>query len=263
MYCKNCGKIIADDSHFCKYCGTLVDVLSEINNSNRTPKSGSEIVVTTKEESPLKIEIAKKTNIKNSIIADEIIANVKMLVIAFAIWIIYIVGFYAIHQEDIKPMDENSWFGESCYDPSSLSGYWRMDWQTQYAFKVLEAPDYSRIKDHKGDVFYSIRPNIISPYDYSYVMGMSAEKALNYANSKAKDKQLSKKEQEILKAEAIEDAKKDRESFWETIDEYRQTGFRNDLHKNMTYAAIIIISVCILGRYIIKFCKWIKHSKTK
>lgn len=25
MYCKNCGKQIADDSKFCKYCGTLVD----------------------------------------------------------------------------------------------------------------------------------------------------------------------------------------------------------------------------------------------
>ena len=42
MYCKHCGKVIADDSKFCRYCGTnLVDVSlaeesSNVSQSNET-----------------------------------------------------------------------------------------------------------------------------------------------------------------------------------------------------------------------------------
>ena len=44
MYCKNCGKQIADDSKFCKYCGTLVDDSMTTNdNSNEFGKGATKI----------------------------------------------------------------------------------------------------------------------------------------------------------------------------------------------------------------------------
>ena len=58
---------------------------------------------------------------------------------------------------------------------------------------------------------------------------MNKESALNYANSIAKEKRLSKDLQESLKEKAIVDAQKDKEDFWSTINDYRQSGFKNDL----------------------------------
>ena len=59
MYCKKCGKQIADNSKFCKYCGTLVDESLETDSTNDSIQTDtrSEIIVSTKEESPVKIEI--------------------------------------------------------------------------------------------------------------------------------------------------------------------------------------------------------------
>lgn len=32
MYCKECGKQIANDSKFCPYCGTKLDMISDFQN---------------------------------------------------------------------------------------------------------------------------------------------------------------------------------------------------------------------------------------
>ena len=149
MYCKKCGKQISDDSKYCKYCGILVDETVPANNTDiatTTQELKSEVVVTSKENAPVKIEISKNTNIKQSTIANEVIANLKMVGIAVVLWSVYILGFMGVHSKDAKPMNEKSWYGESCYDPSSLSGNWMMAWQNQYAIKVLMAPDYSKQK---------------------------------------------------------------------------------------------------------------------
>jgi uncharacterized membrane protein YvbJ len=124
MYCKNCGKQIADDSKFCKYCGTLVDDSMTTNDNSNEIKAEAEIVVSAKEDSSLKVEIKKKKPImKKSTAANEIVANLKMLGIAFVLWLAYIIGFSIVHQKDIKQMDDNSYYGESCYDPSSLTDH--------------------------------------------------------------------------------------------------------------------------------------------
>ena len=269
MYCKKCGKQISDDSKYCKYCGILVDETVPANNTDiatTTQELKSEVVVTSKENAPVKIEISKNTNIKQSTIANEVIANLKMVGIAVILWSVYILGFMGVHSKDAKPMNEKYWYGESCYDPSSLSGNWIMAWQNQYAIKVLMAPDYSKQKRTlKGIEALSFTVNYmpLDQFDYDRVLRMNKGEAFEYASSVVKSKKLNKDIQERLKKEAMEAAQKDKEDFWDTINSYRKNGYENDLHNNMKWAAIIAFSLTILVRYIVKFGKWVATNKSK
>lgn len=137
MYCKECGKQIVIDSKFCIYCGTKVDVIETPNltDDKDVEDNVQQVVVSTLVDSPVKVEIAsKEPTIQKSAIANELIANFKMLGIALLLWGGYVLCFMAIHQKDIKPLDDSSWFGESCYDPNTISGNWEMDWRIKYAF---------------------------------------------------------------------------------------------------------------------------------
>lgn len=269
MYCKKCGKQISDDSKYCKYCGISVDETVPANNADiptTTQELKSEVVVTSKENVPVKIEISKKTTIKESTIANEVVANLKMVGIAVILWSAYILGFMCTHSKDTKPMNEKSWYGESCYDPSSLSGNWMMDWQNQYAIKVLMAPDYSKQKRAlKGIEALSFAMNYIplDQFDYDRVLRMNKEEAFEYASSVAKSKKLNKDIQEQLKKEATEAAQKDKDDFWDAINSYRKNGYGNDLHSHMKWAAIIALSLTILMRYIIRFWKWVVTNKSR
>lgn len=269
MYCKKCGKQISDDSKYCKYCGILLDETIPANNtdiSTTTQELKSEVVETSKENAPVKIEISKNTNIKQSTIANEFVANLKMVCMAVLLWSVYILGFMGVHSKDTKIMNENSWYGESCYDPSSLSGNWMMDWQNQYAIKVLMAPDYSKQKKTlKGIEALSFTMNYmpLDQFDYARVLQMNKGEAFEYASSVVKSKKLNKDIQEQLRKEATEAAQKDKEDFWDTINSYRKNGYENDLHNNMKWAAIIAISLTILVRYIVKFGKWVATNKSK
>lgn len=272
MYCKKCGKQIADNSKFCKYCGTLVDESLETDSTNDSIQTDtrSEIIVSTKEESPVKIEIAKNATIKKTTIANEVMANLKMVVIASVIWVVYIIGFIVVHQKDIKSMNEKSWYGESCYDPSFMSGNWITNWQNQLAIKVLMAHDYSKPRKRQKGVSDQIQSIIDSEdftplknSDYSLVIGMNAKEALDYAGRIAQEKRITKDRLDELKKEAISDAQKDKESFWDEINSSRKSGYENDLYNNMKWVAIIALAITILGRYIIKFGKWVANNKTE
>ncbi|QVK17554.1 zinc-ribbon domain-containing protein [Mycoplasmatota bacterium] len=46
MYCSQCGKQIPDDSIFCRYCGTKVNVIEERKTENRYEVNDDEILLT-------------------------------------------------------------------------------------------------------------------------------------------------------------------------------------------------------------------------
>lgn len=220
MYCKHCGKQIADDSSFCQYCGEKVideSLLQEsstilpANNKNISEAGTSEVIIVTKEANPIQVEVSKKGKDNSSTIANEIVRNLKMVGIALCIFLAYMMGVVLIHSKDAKPLDENSCWGESCYDPTTMSSDRMFHWQQHYAKKVCMAPDfknkgknaYGFSSDFENLVFaHSFEP--INAVDYSLIMGMNGEKALSYANRKAKEKQLP---QSILK-QYEEEAKK-------------------------------------------------------
>ena len=47
------------------------------------------------------------------------------------------------------------------------------------------------------------------------------------------------------------------------INNYRQSGYEDDLHNNMIWAATVVLCLTILGRYIIKFGNWVADNKTE
>lgn len=92
MYCKHCGKQIADDSSFCQYCGEkVIDelLLSEnstilpANNKNISEEGTSEVIIVTKEANPIQVEVSKKGKDNSSTIANEIVGNLKMVGVAY------------------------------------------------------------------------------------------------------------------------------------------------------------------------------------
>lgn len=239
MYCKKCGKLITDDSMFCKYCGALEEDSIEINNYDKFSKIKSEIITSDSNESPIKIEITKNPTIKKSTIANEIVANIKMLGIAFALWLVYIIGFSVFHLKNIRPHEY------SVTEPTTLLRLSLVenpeDWEKQYARNIILETKSERWREYLNKI-----------------NDMSAKEALNYANDIAKAYNLKKELLESLKEEAKKtywDAKK---TYWNTI----KNAYKKDLHNNMAWAAIIALSLTILGRYIIKFIIWVANNKT-
>lgn len=274
MYCKHCGKQIADDSTFCQYCGGKVmngsptqdsSIILPVKGDNKSEKSTPEVVVATKELNPIQVEVSKKGKNNSSTIANEIVGNLKMAAIALCIFVVYMIGFVLIRSKDAKPLGENSYWGESCYDPATMSGSQMFHWQQHYAMEVCRAPNYKgkRKKNHVSlSEFKNLFFEPISAADYSLIMGMNREEALSYANREAKKKELPQSLLEQYEEVAKKDAERDRQSFNEEISDIRKYAYEKDLQKNATYAAIISLLVMVLGRYFVKSVKWVSANKT-
>ena len=278
MYCKHCGKQIADDSSFCQYCGgkvtdeSLLQESSTIlpaNNENNSEESTPEVIIATKGANPIQVEVSKKGKDNNSTIANEIVGNLKMAGIALCIFLVYMMGFVLIHLKDVKPLDENSYWGESCYDPATMSSSQMFHWQQHYAKKVCMAPNYktkrNNVHGSSSDFENLVFANSFEPInaaDYSLIMGMNGEEALSYANREAKEKELPQSLLEQYEEEAKKDAEQDRQSFNDEISSIRKYAYEEDLKNNAIYAAIISLLVMILGRYFVKSVKWVNANKT-
>ena len=181
-----------------------------------------------------------------------------MLGLGLTLWIIYIIGFIALHTKDVKPMNENSWYGESRYDSQWLSDSWRMDWQNQYAMNVLmDSGNYLKaLLDENLDECLDLS------LEHEKVRNMGKEEALSYANIIAKREKLSNERLKQLKDEAIEAAKNAKVDIWDTITNDRKSCFESDLHNNMKWCAVAVLVLTILGRYFIVFGKWVARNKT-
>ena len=207
MYCKYCGKQIADDSTFCQYCGGKLD--ERTNNGEQShieepvdPKAetntpAQEVVVTTKEAKPIQVEVSKKSTDNRSTIANEIVGNLKMVGVAFLLFAIHMTVFFMKHQKDIKEYDypNSSYFGESCYDPSSLSGNWKFNWE-----------------EHYYDQLYY---NYYNQVDFSFE-NPSPKQCLEQAEALEKRLKYSEEEIKFWRDQAKKDAKRDKQDWNDT-----------------------------------------------
>lgn len=284
MYCKHCGKQIADDSTFCQFCGGRVDSTAtpadkealvpsnDTNNDVNTENGPSKIIISTEEKTPIQVEVSKKEKNNSSTIANEIVGNLKMIGYAFCIFFIYIVVFIVVRSQDAKPLTEEGYWGESCYDPKYITSNHMFYWEQHYAVKVCMAIDHKKYEAYKKkkkgtnatheDVVFASGFEPISSIEASRIWGMNANEALTYANQVAKEKSLPQELLEEFKTKAMEDAKNDRDSFNQEISIDRKTAYKEDIKKNAIYAAIISLTIMIPGRYIIKVFKWVNTNRT-
>ncbi len=274
MYCKYCGKEIANDSSYCKYCGgKLFD--EELDNDELKTKT-NDVQNTTKGIQHSQVEFTHKENNNDSAIANEITANLKMVGWAAAFVAVYLLGFVLVHLKDIKEYDYEkkiSFYGESCYDPPSITGNWRLHWEEHYydllyiglyktiPVKGFETPspkeyleraktlekEYEK-KKKRIDAQLKRQPKIKGVYTW-----LELEKDMydEYNNPRK------------IKEKAKADAATDIESWNFEINHYRKSGFKEDLKKNALYVSLISLSIFILGRYLVKLTKWTKANKTQ
>lgn len=247
MYCKHCGKQIADDSTFCQYCGGKVDAPAQESKEDSTidqveqpaeqeQQPAQEVVLTTKETQPLQVEVSKKTKDNSSTIANEIVGNLKMVGLALACWVVFMIGFIAVHQKDIKQHPDSYW-GESCYDEEFITGnFGSLNYQD-----ILAKYKRYRANERNGLMFDGRR----SPY-----AGMPHIK-------------LYDKSDEELEKDAKEEAEKNRANFSDYINNNRQWSFEEDRTEKAKYSAIILLAFFIVGRYLIKLTKWVGDNKTE
>ena len=282
MYCKHCGKQIADDSTFCQHCGgKVIEVSSsEVNSgvsqaNNEQSESAQEVVVATKEANPIQVEISKKGKDNSSTIANEIVGNLKMVGISAALFAVYMIGFMLIHQKDITQYDydtNTSYYGESCYDPSTLTGNWKFHWEQHY-YDLL----YSRIYNQAPVYAFEqlTAKECLKEAEKLEVILRNMQKDINIQCKKQprhdptilthvelKASLLNDIKPIEIKKEAKEAATRDVEEWNNTINNHRRWGYEKDLKKNAFYAAIISLLTMVLGRYLVKSVKWINANKT-
>ena len=68
---------------------------------------------------------------------------------------------------------------------------------------------------------------------------------------------------DFYRKQAKENAQKDKQDWADTINMYRKSGYEDDMKTNATYASIICLVLCVLGRYLVKLTKWVDKNKTK
>ena len=200
MYCKNCGKQIDDKSLFCPFCGEKQELVD-----NTTIR---DVEATTSMENPSPTQSPRKPS---TIVADEIIANLKMIGLALLASAIFIGIFWLCHIKDRKPVSEN-YFGYSCYDPPSMDAGGSTDWKEVY-------------------------------------------RELKHKRFEQEDKELENEAKRI--------AERNREYFFDKIDNTRKYRSEEDLKVYSKYGLLISLSVTVLGRYLIKTIKWVAKNKSK
>lgn len=264
IFCSECGQRIKSDSRFCRHCGAKVDDVCSSSNCStstntiiRKESAQDEPIVDHKITSnTLEVKIKHDSFAKKSAIADEIVANLKMFCIALIIWFVYIVGFVFIRSKDAAPLTEtSSYYGESCYDPGTMSGGWEFSWERHLATKINYI---SPSKDKYGIPKF----NPTSPSDYVYLSNLTPERALEEAKRQAKAKGISDEYFAQLTQKAKAEAKRDRDSFNDEISRIRKCAYEDELHSHMLWAAVILLSIMIFGRYFILACNWVSRNKS-
>ena len=239
MFCKKCGKVIAADSMFCKYCGAKqdLDIVEEKLQKKNDIKVKEDVL------DMHKPEMEKEVQKNKSAFADEMVAISKLLFVALLLWGLYMAGYVVYRSNDTKRSPELP-FGASCYDPELITGnYVLNEDDAESKFKELIAIEKKNLERHKGEIILDENGNKVSaePYFRHYTIMTEQEKE-------------QWKKQEIEKGHAE----------WNSmINSYRLDGYENELKKNSWYSILIILCVFLTGRYVYKSVNWVNKNKTK
>ena len=264
IFCSECGKKIKSSSKYCRHCGAKIDEEFSSPSGNTLTYQHEQKADTANEpilnhkissDKPIEVKIKSDPSVKKSTIANEIVANLKMIGIALIIWIIYIIGFTLYRSKDAAPLTEsNSYYGESCYD-QIIIGSWEFNWENHLATKI------SLISTKKNK--YGVSEfNPMGTSDYLYLSNLTPERALEEAKRQAKVKNISDEYFAQLTQEAKEEAKRERDSFNEEISNIRKDAYEDELHAHMIWAGVFSLALMIFGRYFVLACRWVSRNKS-
>lgn len=174
-----------------------------------------------------------------NIIADELVANARMIALALFIAAIYIGIFLVYHHTDRKPVAETEW-GQSCYDnTNAIEETYNLDWQRIYydnwVRKSTDELNKFKIKEHGYD---------------------EELRFVAWRNTQQFDDSILLKSA-LAEVEYNENLMKDEEN------NIRMSQARNDLLLHLKYSIVIALCLTIIGRYFIKLAKWVSYNKTK
>ncbi len=109
MYCKNCGKIIADDSKFCCHCGVAQD-----NGNNNLGTKNSSFVQTQNDARINTTESTLSTTTQEKKGSNRLL---RLFFISLGISVICSIGYASIRHKDSQPCESWQYWGQSVYDP--------------------------------------------------------------------------------------------------------------------------------------------------
>lgn len=273
MFCKNCGKEIADDSKFCQYCGTSLETIAH------EKEKPIEVELSNKDGEALQVEDGKKKIDNSKNVANEIVWIVKMIGLSICLFAAYMLIFVIVRQKDIKHYDyatNQSYLGESCYDPDFMTGSYALNWEEEY-YKSLHRMDYNArhpdIEYYTKCSFGKIPQDKIDYRRYNKgqqeflnyrgpYSATTASQCLSAARELEKKLKLSDEQISIHEGLAREYANKSIERWNNDINYQRKYGYERELKEHAKYAAIITLIICILGRYLYLLVKWVLRNKS-
>lgn len=265
IFCSECGKKIKSSSKYCWHCGAKIDeeISSPSGNTltyqhEQKADTANEPILNHKisSDKPIEVKIKSDQSVKKSTIANEIVANLKMIGIALIIWMFYIFGFAIYRSKDATPITESySYYGESCYDPDYIGYSWEFNWEKHLLSKIEDIPTKKNKNGvSKFDQLITLNNHLIS--------SMTPETALQIAQNQAKIKDISDEYFAELTQEAKEEAKREKDSYYEKISDYRKKGFKRELHAHMIWAGVFSLAIMIFGRYFVLACRWVSRNKS-
>jgi len=243
MFCKFCGKEIANDSTFCRYCGkkVLEDSIEQNEFEIETESTVQSYDTISDDTVNYSQDISNEQyiSVHGNKSADEIVAIFKMVGLALLSCFVYLIGFYIYHQNDIKELklgSDDSYCGESCYDPHELNDVPEIDPWTIYQHKLFN-------EQFPGRQYIG------------FSSGPRNSRSIEVVPEKYKD--------DPLYVAAVEEANRNKQELLDTLNFHRYEGFREDLKKNAIWSLIISLCFFVIGRYIIKSFKWVNANRTK
>lgn len=288
MYCKYCGKEISEDSIFCKFCGEVVaessplvelssadgrENISECVDLKSIPLRNNQVdvILSTKEDAPVKVEISRKELINKSTFADEVIANFKMIGLSAILWFACLV-VYSCYRYSDRSSDTPIY--ESCYDQEWFfyhADEYKKDWEYWYARELSNIEfcerhniNWNNYRTAGGAILAAGPDGIIDIHlvnsIYDDIKYLSVSELKEYGDSIATKLNLGLMKTAQIQNQAMEYAKSQKEEFYADVYANRQRSYKSESVDYMKWFAIILLSITIVGRYIIKFFKWVFNN---
>ena len=271
MYCKYCGHEIADDSRFCKYCGKIVEetnnkvvehqnepIAHEVNvTEEEIDTSKIEVHFTATNTHSIPVEILKTSKCNKASIANEIVGNLKMVILAILLSGTYFLINLAIKYDPVDNIfaawDVSLEKRLNVEKEKFLNSYWELIYVKQIHNKY-SIPNFNLRK-----------LNELTPYDGRFKRLYDSGRAIMYSDlvqlaDETAALYLSEKDIKSYKTEAQSIATIQQKSLTKEVNQQLWDLFWWHFSDTYLIAVIVSFALTICGRYLIKLIQWVQSN---